>query len=72
MVLHYVVQLIFLLTGITAVSASVFDWEWFFTANNASYLVRKLGRNGARWIYGIIGLIFIVAAIYFYSQIPIV
>ena len=36
MVLHYVVQLIFLLTGITAVSASVFDWEWFFTANNAS------------------------------------
>ena len=70
MVLHYVVQLIFLLTGITAVSASVFDWEWFFTANNASYLVRKLGRNGARWIYGIIGLIFIVAAIYFYSQIP--
>ena len=72
MVLHYVVQLIFLLTGITAVSASVFDWEWFFTANNASYLVRKLGRNGTRWIYGIIGLIFIVAAIYFYSQIPIV
>ncbi|MBO7302303.1 MAG: immunity 17 family protein [Bacteroidaceae bacterium] len=68
--LHYVVQLIFLLTGITALSASVFDWEWFFTADNASFLVRKLGRNGARWIYGIIGLIFIVAAIYFYSQIP--
>ena len=70
MILHYVVQLIFLLTGITALSASVFDWEWFFTADNASFLVRKLGRNGARWIYGIIGLIFIVAAIYFYSQIP--
>ena len=72
MVLHYVVQLIFLLTGITAVSASVFDWEWFFTADNASYLVRKLGRNGARWLYGCIGLTFIIAAVYFYFQIPIV
>lgn len=70
MVLHYVVQLIFLLTGITAVSASVFDWEWFFTANNASYLVRKLGRNGARWLYGAAGLTFIIAAVFFYFQIP--
>lgn len=70
MALHYIVQLIFLLTGVTALSASAFDWEWFFTADNASYIVRKLGRNGARWLYGSIGLTFIIAAIYFYFQIP--
>lgn len=70
MILHYVVQLIFLLVGITSLSASVFDWEWFFTADNASYIVRRLGRKGARWTYGTIGLTFIFAAIFFYSQIP--
>lgn len=70
MILHYIVQLIFLLAGITSLSASLFDWEWFFTADNASFVVRKLGRRGARWVYGTIGLTFIFAAIYFYSQIP--
>ena len=69
MILHNVVQLIFLLAGIIALAASVFNWEWFFTADNASFLVRKLGRNGARWGYGLIGLIFIIAAIFFYYQI---
>lgn len=69
MILHNVVQLIFLLAGIIALAASVFNWEWFFTADNASFLVRKLGRNGARCGYGLIGLIFIIAAIFFYYQI---
>lgn len=68
MILHNVVQLIFLLTGIVSFLASLFNWEWFFTADNASFVVKHLGRNGARLAYGAIGLIFIVAAIYFYCR----
>lgn len=69
MILHNFVQVIFLLTGLVALLASLFDWDWFFTADNASFLVKRLGRNGARWAYGTIGALFIAAAIYFYYQI---
>lgn len=69
MILHNLVQLIFLLTGLVSLLASLFDWDWFFTADNASFLVKRLGRKGARWTYGSIGALFIAAAIYFYYQI---
>ena len=69
MILHNIVQAIFLLTGIVSLLASLLDWEWFFTADNASFLVKRLGRNGARWAYGALGVVFIAAAIYFFFQI---
>ena len=69
MILHNFVQLIFLLTGLVALLASLFDWDWFFTADNCRFFVKKFGRNGARWIYGSIGLLLITAAIYFYFQV---
>jgi hypothetical protein len=69
MVLHLIVQVIFFLAGLIALLASLFNWEWFFTTDNIRFLVRKLGRTGARWVYGIIGMVFIAAALYFYFRI---
>lgn len=69
MILHNIVQLLFLLAGVISLLASIFNWDWFFTADNASFLVKRLGRNGARWAYGAIGALFIFAAVYFYYQI---
>ena len=69
MIAHYIIQAIFLLVGLTALLASLFDWEWFFTTENVRFLVKKFKREGARWIYGIIGMLFIAAAIYFFIQI---
>lgn len=69
MIFHNVVQLIFLVVGITALSASLLNWEWFFTADNARFVVKKAGRRNARWIYGAIGTVFIAAAIFFYCKI---
>ena len=69
MILHNFIQVIFLLTGLVALLASLFDWDWFFTADNASFLLKRLGRKGARWPYGSLGALFIAAAIYFYYQI---
>ena len=69
MAIHHIIQVIFMLAGITALLASLLDWEWFFTAENARYLVKKFKRKGARWIYGTVGVLFIAAAIYFFYQI---
>ena len=69
MIMHHIVQAIFLLTGITALWASLFNKDWLFTADNARWVVKTLGRNGARWAYGTIGIIFIAAAAFFYHQI---
>ncbi len=67
--LHFIVQAMFLLTGAISLLASLLDWEWFFSADNAKFLVKRLGRNGARWAYGILGALFIAAAVFFYYQI---
>ena len=69
MILHNFVQAIFMLVGLIALLASLFNWDWFFTADNASFLVKRLGRNGARWAYGALGAVFIAAAVYFYYRI---
>ena len=69
MILHHIVQSIFLLTGCIALWASLFNKDWLFTADNAQFVVKRLGRNGARWVYGTIGTTFVFAAIYFYYQI---
>ena len=69
MILHNVVQAIFLLAGAISLLSSLFDWEWFFTTDNARFAVKKFGRKGARWIYGTVGLLLMAAAVYFYFQI---
>ena len=69
MIVHHIIQAIFLLAGLTSLLASMFDWEWFFTTENTRYLVKKFKRKGARWIYGTVGVLFIAAAIYFFFQI---
>ena len=69
MILHNIVQSIFLLAGAISLLSALFNWEWFFTADNARFAVKKFGRIGARLIYGIIGLLLIAAAIFFFFQI---
>ena len=69
MILHNIVQGIFLLTGVLTLLSSTLDWEWFFTADNSRFVVKRLGRNGARWFYGVIGVLLIAAAVFFYFQV---
>lgn len=69
MILHNVVQAIFLLTGAISLLSAAFDWEWFFTTDNARFAVKKFGRKGARWIYGTVGVLLMAAAVYFYYRV---
>ncbi|WP_289089866.1 immunity 17 family protein [uncultured Bacteroides sp.] len=69
MIAHYIIQSVFVLVGILSLMASVFNWEWFFTAQNSQFIVRALGRNKSRIFYAILGLSMIAAGIYFFLSV---
>ena len=48
---QYFVQGIFAIAGLTALLASILNWNWFFTAQNAQLIVRNVGRKRARLFY---------------------
>ena len=41
----YFMIIIFAITGIIALLAALFNWGWFFTAQNAQYVVKILVEN---------------------------
>ena len=66
----YFMTFIFAIAGIIAFLAATFNWGWFFTAQNAQYVVKLYGRQKARIIYGALGLVLILMAVYFYLNTP--
>lgn len=67
---QYIIQLIFIAAGIVSILAAIFNWEWFFTAQNTQAIVRNVGRQRARLFYGILGFILISMSIFFFLQTP--
>lgn len=67
---QYIIQGIFALAGIVSLLAALLDWEWFFTARNAQFVVRNVGRRQARLFYGVLGLILIATSVFFYFNTP--
>ncbi len=66
MITHYIIQSVFVLVGLMAVLASVFNWDWFFTANNTRFIVENVGRVRARLFYAVIGLFMIATGVFFF------
>ncbi|MCC8153756.1 MAG: immunity 17 family protein [Tannerellaceae bacterium] len=60
---EYLFLLLFIMIGALAFSAAVFNFNWFFTTRQAKTFVNWLGRNGARFFYGLLGLALIVCGI---------
>ena len=67
MVIHYIIQSIFVLVGIFSIVASLMNWDWFFTAQNARFFVNQFGRQKARLCYAVIGGLMIFIGIYFFT-----
>ncbi|HIY87657.1 MAG TPA: immunity 17 family protein [Candidatus Bacteroides pullicola] len=65
---QYIIQGIFAFAGIVSLLASLFNWDWFFTARNAQFVVRNVGRKQARWFYGVLGGILIGMAAFFFTH----
>ena len=69
MVLHSIIQTIFVAAGITALLAAAFNWEWFFASKNAEPVVKQIGRNRSRLLYGAVGAVLIATAVFFYYKV---
>ena len=57
-----VILRLFVVGGVGAV-ASVYNWDWFFRAGGAAWLVRRVGRDRARVICGALGVAMVVIAL---------
>lgn len=69
MVLHSIIQTIFVAAGVTALLAAAFNWEWFFASKNAEPVVKRIGRKRGRLLYGAVGAVLIAAAVVFYYKV---
>ena len=66
--MHYIIQGIFVVVGLLAILASLFNWNWFFQSQNMQAIVRNVGRKRARLFYALLGLLMIGTAIYFFQE----
>lgn len=65
---QYIVQGIFALAGITSLLAALLNWDWFFATRNAQSIVRNVGRNRTRLFYGVLGMIILGMAVFFFIE----
>lgn len=66
MTFHYIIQGIFVVVGLLAVLAALFNWDWFFTSRNARFIVANAGRTRSRLFYGALGCLMIATGIFFF------
>ena len=69
MEIHYLIQGIFVIVGLLAIGAAIFDWDWFFQAQNTQLIVKNVGRKRARLFYAVLGILMIATAVYFFLEI---
>ena len=67
--MHYLIQGIFVIVGLLAIGAAIFDWDWFFQAQNTQLIVKNVGRKQARLFYAVLGILMIATAVYFFLEI---
>ena len=69
MVMHYIIQGIFVVVGLLAILASIFNWDWFFQSQNTQFIVHNVGRKQARMFYALLSLLMIATAVYFFWEV---
>ncbi|MBQ8442005.1 MAG: immunity 17 family protein [Bacteroides sp.] len=67
--MHYFIQGIFVVVGLLAILASLFNWNWFFQSQNTQFIVANVGRKKARLFYALLGLLMIATAVYFFMEV---
>ena len=55
--------LVFVFAGLFTFAGAFFDWDWYMNHRKARFMVKILGRTGARFFYGIFGGIIAVFGI---------
>lgn len=52
--------LILIAAGVFSICGAAYDWEWFMNHHKARFFVTIFGRTGARILYGVLGIAFVV------------
>jgi hypothetical protein len=50
-------------SGVFTIAGAVLNWDWFMNSRRAWIFVKLFGRNGARVVYGVFGLVFLACAV---------
>ena len=58
------IGLVGIAAGLFCVVAAYKDWERFFTHHKAKFIVKMLGREGARVFYTVVGCVFIAGGMF--------
>ena len=66
---HYIIQALFVLVGLLALLAALFNWDWFFTAQNTQFVVANVGRKQARLFYAVIGVLMMATGVFFFLSV---
>lgn len=69
MLFHYIIQALFVLVGLLAILAAVFNWDWFFTAQNSQFIVKNVGRRQVRLFYAALGCLMIATGVFFFLSV---
>ena len=59
-----IINIIFIISGSVSLWASIRNSDWLFNSENASMLIRLVGRPTARLLYGAFGSILVGVGIY--------
>ncbi|MDR2119001.1 MAG: immunity 17 family protein [Tannerellaceae bacterium] len=57
---------LFVLSGAVSLTVAAGNFDWFFRSRQTATFVYRLGRNGARIFYGLLGIALIAAGILFF------
>ena len=66
MTMHYIIQAIFVIVGLLAILAALFNWDWFFNAHNSQFIVCNVGRKQARLFYALLGCMMVATGMFFF------
>ena len=67
--MHYFIQGLFVIIGLLAILAAIFNWDWFFATQNTQFIVRNVGRKQARLFYAILGILLICTGLFFFIEV---
>lgn len=65
-----IISILFLGVGILSVSASIFNWDWFFKSANAQLITGHFSRKWARIFYLGVGILAISIATHIFITLP--
>ena len=56
-------RILFILAGLFAILAAVFNWDFYFSSRKSRMLEGLIGRTGVRIFNGVVGILLVICSI---------